>query len=149
MNKKKKNWKAWEDKWVSYKNMRSQRKSNKQKMQEVSHDTDSNSAMNLQVHNQLKINHKRTWSIVNFLIRNILGKFSRTKGWKLEIWLKERKTKKNTKVVCGVALKRPKKGTVYAQKVASSVTQAVKDSVRVIESIIRKEEPRWAKSLLY
>ena len=144
MKLRKKKWQALEDeKWVSFDEKKKYRNflSKKNKIGNSSREIKE---MDLEVHNQLGINYNKTLSTISFFAKSTLGKFAKKNKWKLEVWLDEENPKGNPTISCAVALVRPRRGTIYAKKVAQSLNEAIKKSVGILEKTIDREEAKWS-----
>ena len=129
-------WKNWEHRWNSVKT-----KDNA---------TSVEPAIKTEIHNQVKNEENgRIRKTVHFLLNTILGKFKNKKNWKVEIWLDQGQAKTNKEVCCGVSFRRPKRSTIHVKKIGTGVYDAVKQCVRVLESMIRKESMSWNKNSKY
>ena len=136
-------WKPCEHEWVSFDETYTYEKFKKN---ESTNENKEENLMEMELHNQVDINHKRTLSTIQFFMNAVLGKFSKNDKWKLEVWLDENQNKHNASIVCGMALKRPRRATIYTRKKASSLKDAVKNALKVIEKSIRREGHRWARA---
>jgi hypothetical protein len=91
-------------------------------------------------------NHIGNSSLLNTTSKyaeSVLGQFSRNKKWKLEVWLDEISSKENSIVSCNIALKRPKKITLYAIEVGENLNDTIKKSMSIISKSVQREENSW------
>lgn len=97
------------------------------------------------VHNNLEADYGKTISTINYFSTTALGKYAKEKKWKLDVWLDEVKNGGESNVTCGVALKRPNKDLIYTKKTGDSINEAVRQSIKVLEKIVRKDKRSWSK----
>ena len=135
-------WKGCEHKWVSFDETKTYKKF-KERNENRQESSEEKSYIEMKLHNQVDINHSKTVRTIKFFVKSILGKFIRNRKWKLEVWLDENKDHHNTSIICGVALKRPKKDTIYVRKQAPSVKEALKQTLRTIEKSVRRDGHQW------
>ena len=78
-----------------------------------------------------------------------MGKFTKKKKWSLEIWLIENKSMEDPAIICGAALIRHKKNTIYAKKRGEDLHDAIRKSVGAIEKSICRERSHWVSLRIY
>ena len=104
--------------------------------------------LNIELHNNLDMNYQKTIDTIKFFLKSTLGKFSKNNQWKVEVWLDKENLKhadEDQLISCGVALKRPHLGTLYAKKMGASLNKAVSKSINVLEDAVRSERDRWKR----
>ena len=131
-------WKTFEGEWVSFEETETYE--NYITKNFTKHKLNEMDGIQMDVHDQLSRSHGKTLNIVSFLTKSTLGKFSRKNKWKLEVWLKQKGSGRNSSVSCDVVLMRPMKKTVYSKKLAGSLNEAVKSSLCAIENSLHGEK---------
>lgn len=100
----------------------------------------------LEVHSNIDTSYQKTVSTIKYFIKSALGKFSNSGKWKVEIWLDKENSKRAEKdeiISCGVALKRPGTGVLYARKASENLSRAVSNSLEVLEEAVVGERKKW------
>ncbi len=100
----------------------------------------------LEVHNNIDTSYQKTVSTIRYFLKSALGKFSNSGKWKVEIWLDNESSKRsdNDEVIsCGVALKRPGTGVLYARKASENLSRAISNSLEVLEDAVIGERKKW------
>jgi hypothetical protein len=104
--------------------------------------------LDLKIHNKLSINRAKVLGALNFFSKTNLEKLTKGKNWTLEVWLEEKNARKSANDLdfsCGLALKRPKKETIYVKKVAGNLNKVVSNAMKVLENALRKEKRSWMR----
>lgn len=100
--------------------------------------------LNTQVHSHLQDNMEKTSNTVSYFASKALERFSKTSDWNLEVWLDEEGVTHEGRVVtCGVALRRPRRSTIYIKKVGENLRDAIKQCVDVLEDNVSAERRFW------
>ena len=96
--------------------------------------------LELHFHNRLDMNYKKVKEFVRGILEISLRKFVKDEKWKLEIWLDNESKGDLPEISCAMALKRPRRNTLYAKKSASSLYSASKSTLDVLLKNLRREK---------
>lgn len=113
----------------------------------IHNESEERLAPEVELHNSMDTSYKKTLNTIKFFVKSHLGRFKKSPGWKVEVWLKERNSSDN-KVSCAIALRRTGGGTIYAKKAEGSMARAISTSLKVIEDAVAVERKKWRKSQL-
>lgn len=125
-------WKPIEDDWQSFEDTESYKRFKKKQ-------NSRRSALKVLIHDRIGLNHEKALKTVRFHAEKSLRSLTKKRSWVLDVWIDETSDKSREEIICGVALKRPNKATIYSRKVAGSLNQAIKKSVKVLQNTLVKE----------
>ncbi|MDA8793971.1 hypothetical protein N9N67_12045 [Bacteriovoracaceae bacterium] len=133
-----------EEKWIPFEETKTYHEFKKRSIKEKFLNSED---MQIEINNHSSMENSKLFGKINYFAKSTFNKFSTRKNWKLEVWLKKSSSRKESDYICGIALSRPQRPTIFVKKMAEECNDAIKNSLSTITRSMNRDKFSWNRNL--
>ncbi|MCP4911785.1 MAG: hypothetical protein GY909_01600 [Oligoflexia bacterium] len=98
--------------------------------------------MEVAIHNYSEINYRKVRDAILFQIKNKMERLKNSGKWKIEFWIADKNDPNLEYIDCAIAIKRPKRRTLYIKQSAGNLKTSIKRCLKEIEQKLKIEKTK-------